>query len=112
MSSCFSHTYKLFKSLAASAELTSTSDEDSKYLMSQHKNRKPNSIARFFKLNSRNSTGNKIISQYIVELQILTQYCDHGTVLKGMLRDRPVYGHIIKKVREIPNHCKISRGCY
>ena len=85
MSSCFSHTYKLFKSLAASAELTSTSDEDIKYLMSQHKNRKPNSIAQFFKLNSRNGTGNKIISQYSAELQRLTQYCDHGTVLKGML---------------------------
>ena len=53
--------------------------------MSQHKNRKPNSIAQFFKLNSRNGTGNKIISQYSVELQRLTQYCDHGTVLKGML---------------------------
>ena len=37
-----SDTYKLFKSLAAPTLLTSTSYEDLKHLMSEHKHPKPN----------------------------------------------------------------------
>ena len=42
LSSCGSNTYKLFKSLAAPTLLTSTSYEDLKHLMSEHKHPKPN----------------------------------------------------------------------
>ena len=60
--------------------------------MSEHKNPKPNSIAELFKFKSRNRADGKIISEYMAELRRLTQYCDYGTVLNHMLRDRLVCG--------------------
>ena len=88
--SCGSNTYKFFKSLAAPTVLTSTSYEDIKHLMSEHKNPKPDSIAKYFKFNSRYCADRETISEYMAELQFLTQYCDYGTLLNDMLQDRLV----------------------
>ena len=60
----------------------------------------------------------------MAELRCLTQYCDYGTVLNVILRDRLVFrvNHsqiqqaaelmIIINVRESPKHCNIRLGCY
>ena len=70
--------------------------------MNEHKNPKPNLISERFKFNSRNRAENKTISEYMAELRRLTQYCDYGTVLNDMLRDRLVCGvnhsHIQRKL--------------
>ena len=70
--------------------------------MNEHKNPKHNSIAEHFKFNSRNRAENETISEYMAELRRLIQYCDYGTVLNDMLRDRLVCGvnhnHIQQKL--------------
>ena len=92
----------MFKSLAAPTALTSNSYEDIKHLKSEHKNPKPNLIAERFKFNSRNRADSETTSEYTAELRLLTQYCDYGTVLNDMLRDRLAFGvnhsHIQQKL--------------
>ena len=78
----------MFKSLAAPTVFTSASYENLKHLMSKHKNPKPNPTAERFKFNIRNRAHSETISEYMAELQRLTQCCDYGTVLNDMLRDR------------------------
>ena len=92
LKSCGSDTFKLFKSLTAPNDLACSSYTNIKQLMSEHKNPKPNVIAERFKFNSRNRANNKSISDYMAELNRLTQFCDYGTVLNNMLRDRLVCG--------------------
>ena len=55
-------------------------------------NPKPNHIAEEFKFNSRNRKTNESISEYLAELRCLTQFCDYGTVLNDMLRDKLLCG--------------------
>ena len=92
LSSCVSDTYKLFKSLVAPEDIGRSSYAEIKRLMGERKNPKPNQIAERFKFNSRNRKSNESISEYMVELCCLTQFCDYGMVLNDMLHDRLVCG--------------------
>ena len=56
--------------------------------MGEHKNPKPNQIAKQFKFNSKNHKSNKSISKYMAGLRHLTQFCEHRIVLNDMLHDR------------------------
>ena len=82
----------MFKSLAAATVLNSTSYENIKHLINKAKNPKPNLVTQRFHFSSRNRADSQTMSEYIAELQRLTQYCDYGTVLKEMLGDKLVCG--------------------
>ena len=58
-----------------------------KRLMGEHKNSKPNPIAKRL---SRNRKSNESILDYMAKLRRLNQFYDYGTVLNDMLRDKLV----------------------
>ena len=60
--------------------------------MKNHHNPKPSVAAERFRFNKRDRKQGERIVQYVVELRRLTEYCDYGTNLEHMLRDRMVCG--------------------
>ena len=77
----------MFKNLAATKDIGSSSYAEIKRLMGEDKNPKPNQIAKQFKFKSKNRKSNELISESMVELRRLTQFCDRGIVLNNILRD-------------------------
>ena len=88
--------------------------------MSEDKNPKPNQTVNRFKFKSRNRKSNELISESMVELPCVTQFCDCGTLLNDILRDRLVcwvnHNQIQQKLLRIVTkpgtsikHCYISQ---
>ena len=62
------------------------------WMMTNHQDPKPNSIAKIYKFNNCDWKLEESIAEYILELRWLAEHCNYGTILKYMLQDRLVCG--------------------
>ncbi|KAJ8029499.1 hypothetical protein HOLleu_28908 [Holothuria leucospilota] len=60
--------------------------------MGKHQNPTPSETVQRCKFNSRFRKQGESVSSYVAELRALAQYCNYGTTLNDMLRDRLVCG--------------------
>ena len=100
LSSCGASTYKLFKGLAAPTKPKDKSLTELVTLMKEHQEPKPNPIAERFKFNTRDRKSNETVAQYMAELRRLTEFCEYGTTLDNMLRDRLVCGMKHERIQQ------------
>lgn len=92
LSVCGGKTYKLIRNLVAPAKPTEKTFEELKQCVQQHLLPKPSVIVQRFKFNSRYRQPHESISAYVAELRRLSEFCEYGTTLDEMLRDRLVCG--------------------
>ena len=92
LSVCGSKTYKLIRNLVAPAKATDKSFDELTQCVQQHLLPKPSVIVQRFKFNSRDRHPHETISAYVAELRRLSEFCEYGTTLDEMLRDRLVCG--------------------
>ena len=92
LTSCGIETYQLFKGLTAPAKPVEMTFNELVILMTNHENPKRNPIAERFQFNMRNRKAGETLSQYMAELRRISQYCEYGSSLDNMLRDRLVCG--------------------
>ena len=92
-------TYKVIRSLCSPDTPAVKSYDDIKNLMRAHMNPQPNVISERFKFNSRDRKPNETIAEYIAELRRRTEFCNYGTSLSDMLRDRLVCGVNDRKIQ-------------
>ena len=89
LSACGTTTYKLLKTLVASAEVTSKSFSD---LVKEHHNPKPSIILRRFRFNTCVRQEGESITAYVKRLRNLASHCEYGDSTKELIRDRLVCG--------------------
>ncbi len=92
LSGCGASTYKLMKSLVAPNALETKSFKELVDLVQLHIHSKPSAIVSRFRFNSCVRQHSKSVATYVVRLRQLTEYCEYGTSLEEMLRDRVVCG--------------------
>ena len=90
LSTVGAETYKIIKSLVAPVKLNDKSYSELVELKKNHP--KSSVIAERFLFNKRDRKQGERIVQYVAELRRLTEYCDYGTGLELMSRDRLVCG--------------------
>ena len=62
------------------------------HIFSNHENFARKLIAEELKFDMRNCRNNEVISQFMAEIQTLSQYCEYDDSLEHMMRDRLVCG--------------------
>ena len=62
------------------------------HIVWNHENFKRKLIAEELKIDMQNCRNNEVISQFIAEIQTLSQYCEYGDSVEHMMRDRLVCG--------------------
>ena len=96
---CGPDTYQLIKSLLAPAKPTDKSFQELVQLVKDHHEPKPSVIVQRYHFNSRVRKQGETVAVYVAELRQLTQYCEFGTTLNDMLRDRLVCGIQDKRIQ-------------
>ena len=61
-------------------------------MLKTHFNPKPSPITQRFKFNTRDRRAGESLANYVAELRALGEYCDFGTTIEDMIRDRLVCG--------------------
>ena len=89
---CGKETYSLVKSLVAPNNVKDKSFEQIVSLLDRHFKPKPSVTVARFKFNMCLKKGHQSVSEYIAELRRLTEHCEYGLFLNGMLKDRLVCG--------------------
>ena len=92
LSVCGNVTFQLARTLVAPNELKDTTLSRFETLISEHFNPKPSEIVQRFMFHKREQRTGEGISTYIAELRKIAEYCNFGTHLETMLRDRIVCG--------------------
>ena len=87
-----SKTYSLLRSLVSPAKPAEKSYSDIVKILQAHLNPAPLKIAERFRFLQRMQEEGETIGQYIACLQKMTEYCDYGTMLNQMLRDKLIHG--------------------
>ena len=87
-----SKTYSLLRSLVSPAKTAEKSYSDIVKILQANLNLAPLKIAERFRFLQRMQEGGEIIGQYIACLQKMTEYCDYGTILNQILRDKLIPG--------------------
>ena len=85
LTSCRIECYGLFKGLTTPRKPIEKTFNELVTLMTNHENQKRNPIAERFDFNMRNRKLGESISQYMVELIRLSQYCEYGDSLECRL---------------------------
>ena len=85
-------TYKLLKSLVASAKPGEKEYNQLVQVLTQHFEPAPSEIMRRYRFNSHIRRRGESVATYISELQGLAQFCNYGDSLETMLRDCLVCG--------------------
>ena len=85
-------TYKLVRSLVAPTKPGEKSYTDLVEALSNHFSPTPSETVQRFKFHSRRRKPEESIATYVSELRLLAQFCNFGTTLEQMLRDRLVCG--------------------
>ena len=62
------------------------------HIVWNHENFKRKLIAEELKIDMQSCRNNEVISQFIAEIQTLSQYCEYGDSVEHMMRDRLVCG--------------------
>ena len=84
--------YKLLRNLVAPAKPGEKSYDELVRCMNEHHNPVPSEIVQRFKFNSRYREEGETVAQYIAALRSLAEFCNYGSSLDDMLRDRLVCG--------------------
>ena len=93
-------TYKMLRNLVSPNKPGEKTYEELVEALSKHFNPIPSVIVEHFKFHSWVRKAGKSIATYVAELRSLSEYCEFGTMLEDMLRDRLVCG---------VNDCNIQR---
>ena len=92
LSSCGSKCYSLFRSLVSPQSPAEKTYEELIEIMKEHKAPRPSVIMERFKFNKRDRKEGESIATYVACLRKMTEFCEFGTTLNEMLRDRLVVG--------------------
>jgi len=82
---CGTSTYKLMSSLFAPRKLGDVPFSELVKVVEQHRNPRPLVIVQRCKLNIHSQEGGESISDYVVTLRILAEWCEYGGNLEEML---------------------------
>lgn len=85
-------TYKVLRSLLAPVKPSEKDYTDLVAKLSQHYSPTPSEIVQRFKFHSRFRKPGESVATYVSELRSLAEFCNFGTTLEVMLRDRIVCG--------------------
>ena len=92
LSVCGASTYRLIRNLVSPNQPSSKSYADLVQLVKEHFHPKPSAIVMRFQFNSCFQREGEKLPQFVARLRQLTEYCEFGTTLDEMLRDRLVCG--------------------
>ena len=92
LSVCGPTTYKLIRNLVAPAKPTDKTFTELVALVRDHYQPKPSAIVQRLKFNSCVRQPGQSVAEFMAELRRLTEFCDFGSALDEMLRDRLVCG--------------------
>ena len=92
LSACGSSTYKLIRSLVEPGKLDTTPYADIVKLVKKYYDPVPSEIVQRFHFNTRVRAPTESIATFVAALRELSEFCNFGTTLDQMLRDRLVCG--------------------
>ena len=92
LSACGPTTYKLIRSLVAPRKPTDDSFAELVELVRNHVSHPPSAVVERIHFNSRTQKDGETVGQFVAELRRLSEFCEFGPTLDGMLRDRLVCG--------------------
>ena len=104
MSVCGRKTFQIARSLCAPDKVATKKYSEICALLSGHFNPKPSQIAQRFHFNNRLQKSGESVSEFLAELQKLSERCDYGDSLKDMIRDRQIQS------RRSPNSAPSAGG--
>ena len=84
--------YKLLRSLLSPVKPTEKTFEQLVAVLTEHYNPQPSEVMQRFRFNSRSRKAGETVAAYVADLRRLAEYCNYGTTLDKMLRDRLVWG--------------------
>ena len=84
--------YKLLQSLLTPDKPSDKTFEELTALLSKHYSPPPSEVIQRYRFNSRSRNAGESIAAYVADLRRLAEFCNFGTTLEKMLRDRIVYG--------------------
>lgn len=84
--------YKLLRSLLTPEKPTDKTFEQLTEELAKHYSPEPSEVMQRFRFNSRTRNPGESIADYLAELRRLAEFCNFGTTLKKMIRDRLVCG--------------------
>ena len=84
--------YKLLRSLLAPAKPSEKTFEVLVATLTQHYSPPPSEVMQRFRFNSRSRKPGESVAACVAELCRLAEFCNYGTTLDKMLRDRIVWG--------------------
>ncbi len=85
-------TYKQLRSLVSPAKVDDKTYKELVDALQSYYSPKPSEIVQRYKFNSRYRQPGESVSTYVAELRALAEFCNYGTALNDMLRDRLVCG--------------------
>ena len=85
-------TYKTFRNILAPAKPGDKSYSELLETLSKHFRPTPSEIVERYKFHSRVRKAGESIATFVAELRSLSEYCNFGASLDGMIRDRLVCG--------------------
>ena len=80
--------YQLLRSLLSPMKPTEKTFEELVAVLSGHYSLPPSEIMQRFRFNSRSRKSGESVAAYVAELRRLAEFCNYGTTLDKMLRDR------------------------
>ena len=89
---CGPSTYQLLKSLVQPCTPMEKTYDEIVEMLKIHFNPKPSPIIQRFKFNTRDRRAGESLANYVAELRALGEYCDFGSTIEDMIRDRLVCG--------------------
>ena len=92
-------TYRLLKTLCLPDKPTDHSFEEIVDRVKTHFNPKPSPIVKRFEFNKRKQQPGGSVAEFVAAIRKIAEYCEFGTTLNVMLRDRLVHGIADKRVQ-------------
>ena len=92
LSVCGPTTFKLIKSLADPSKFPTMTFVELCALVKEYYEPLPSPIVQRYKFNTRNRAPGETVAGYVAALREIAEYCNYGTSLSEMLRDRLVCG--------------------
>ena len=85
-------TYRLLKTLVSPSKITDLSFKEIVEQAMKHFNPKPSPIVKRYEFNTRRQEEGETVATFVAALRKIAEYCEYGSVLDDMLRDRVVCG--------------------
>ena len=84
--------YKLLRNLLAPVRPADKTFEELTAMLAEHYNPRPSEVMQRFRFNSRSRKTGESVSAYVAELRRIAEFCNFGTTLEKVIRDRLVCG--------------------